>query len=38
MGMRVAYVSDRGQPRRAPKALKVVGAPDITALLRELFR
>ncbi|MHB8839593.1 MAG: DNA repair protein RadA [Gemmatimonadaceae bacterium] len=38
MGMRIAYVSDRGQPRRAPRSLKVVGVADITALLRELFR
>lgn len=37
MGMRVAYVSERGLPRRATKALKVVGVRDITTLLRELF-
>ncbi|HEY3286716.1 MAG TPA: DNA repair protein RadA [Gemmatimonadaceae bacterium] len=38
MGMRVAYVSDRGQPRRTSRSLKVVGAADIPVLLRELFR
>ncbi len=38
MGMRVAYVSERGLPRRSPKALKVVGVRDIGALLRELFQ
>lgn len=38
MGMRTAYVSERGQPRRAPKSLRVVGVADLTALLRELFR
>ena len=38
MGMRVAYVSARGLPRRSTKSLKVVGVPDITALLKELFR
>ncbi len=38
MGMRTAYVATRGQPRRAPKVLKVAGVADITELLRELFR
>ena len=38
MGMRVAYVADRGRPRRASKSLEVVGVTDIAALLRELFR
>jgi DNA repair protein RadA/Sms len=38
MGMRRAYVSARGLPRRATKSLKVVGVADLTALLRELFR
>jgi DNA repair protein RadA/Sms len=38
MGMRTAYVSDRGLPRRAPKSLKVVGVPDLAALVRELVR
>ena len=38
MGMRVAYVSTRGLPRRAPKSLKVIGVNDISALVRELFK
>ncbi|MEK7240415.1 MAG: DNA repair protein RadA [Gemmatimonadota bacterium] len=38
MGMRVAYVSTGGLPRRSTNALKVVGVRDITALLRELFQ
>jgi DNA repair protein RadA/Sms len=38
MGMRTAYVSDRGLPRRAPKSLKVVGVADLAALVRELVR
>jgi hypothetical protein len=38
MGMRVAYVSTGGLPRRTTSALKVVGVRDITALLRELFQ
>ena len=38
MGMRVAYVGERGHPRRTPKSLKVIGVPDIAALVRELFR
>ena len=37
MGMRVAYVAERGLPRRDTKALKVVGVRDITTLLRVLF-
>ena len=38
MGMRVAYVSAGGLPRRTTNSLKVVGVRDITALLRELFQ
>ncbi len=38
MGMRVAYVSTGGLPRRTTSALKVIGVRDITALLRELFQ
>jgi DNA repair protein RadA/Sms len=38
MGMRVAYVAERGHPRRTPKALKVIGVADIAALMRELFK
>jgi len=38
MGMCVAYVGARGHPRRTPKLLKVIGVPDIAALVRELFR
>ncbi|MBI2406800.1 MAG: DNA repair protein RadA [Gemmatimonadetes bacterium] len=38
MGMRTAYVSDRGLPRRAPKSLKVVGVADLAALVKELVR
>jgi len=37
MGMRTAFVSGRGLPRRATGKLKVVGVADIAALLRELF-
>lgn len=38
MGLRSAYISERGVPRRTPKALRLVAVPDIGALLRELFR
>jgi DNA repair protein RadA/Sms len=38
MGMRVAYVSARSVPRRAPKALRVEAVNDLTALFRALFR
>ncbi|MBW7935232.1 MAG: DNA repair protein RadA, partial [Gemmatimonadaceae bacterium] len=38
MGLRTAYISERGVPRRTPKALRLVAVPDIGALLRELFR
>jgi len=38
MGMRAAYVSERGLPRRTPKSLKVIGVNDISALVRELFK
>ena len=38
MGMRVAYVSPRSVPRRAPKQLKVEPVSDLTALFRALFR
>lgn len=38
MGMRIAYVAERGKPRRAPKSLQVVGVPDVPSLMRELFR
>jgi len=38
MGMRAAYVSERGLPRRTPKSLKVIGVSDISALVRELFK
>jgi DNA repair protein RadA/Sms len=37
MGMKVAYVSERSVPRRAPKSLKVRGVADLGALFRELF-
>jgi predicted ATP-dependent serine protease len=38
MGLRRAFVSDRGLPRRTPNALQVTPVADLTALLRELFR
>jgi DNA repair protein RadA/Sms len=38
MGLRRAFVSDRGLPRRAPNALQVTPVADLTALMRELFR
>jgi len=38
MGMRSAYVATRGQPRKAPKGLNVMGVADVTTLMRELFR
>jgi len=37
MGMKVAYVSERSVPRRAPKSLRVRGVADLGALFRELF-
>jgi DNA repair protein RadA/Sms len=38
LGMTVAYVAERGVPKRVPKAIRVRGVPDITTLFRELFR
>ncbi|MHB0963931.1 MAG: DNA repair protein RadA [Gemmatimonadaceae bacterium] len=38
MGMHTAYVATRGQPRKPPKGLNVVGVADVTTLMRELFR
>jgi DNA repair protein RadA/Sms len=38
MGMRTAFVSERGMPRKMPKSLRVVGVNDISALVRELFK
>ncbi|MBX7118362.1 MAG: DNA repair protein RadA [Gemmatimonadaceae bacterium] len=38
MGMKVAYVSERSVPRRAPRSLTVRGVPDLGVLFRELFR
>ena len=38
MGIHTAYVATRGQPRKPPKGLNVVGVADVTTLMRELFR
>ena len=38
MGMKIAFVSARGVPRRVTKSLQIVGVADLTAMLRELFR
>jgi DNA repair protein RadA/Sms len=38
MGMKIAYVSERSVPRRAPRQMQVRGVADLGALFRELFR
>lgn len=38
MGMRVAYVGERGVPRRAARTLRVEGVPTIAELFRRVFR
>jgi DNA repair protein RadA/Sms len=38
MGMKIAYVSERSVPKRAPKAIKVEGVPSLTDLFKKLFR
>ncbi|MHB1223884.1 MAG: DNA repair protein RadA, partial [Gemmatimonadaceae bacterium] len=37
LGMRKAYLAERGVPRRAPKEIQVVGVRTIGELFRELF-
>ncbi len=38
LGFRTAWVSTRGQPRRAPDGLRVAGAETLGALFGQLFR
>jgi DNA repair protein RadA/Sms len=38
MGMRTAYLSDRGVPRRSPSGMRTVGVATISALFEQLFK